>query len=223
MSESSSPVSSLVALEERKSVSQVSNSSPSSRKRPKRGSNSRMYANIRSAAMSILVYRQRSVLTVSGIAIGALVAAVATTLIQDVRALPVLPLYMQSMTIVFMGSALISFAAGGLASMNSMLVSVAERTHEMSMRMVVGARRCDIRYQILLEALLLSSTGAVLGTSSGLLISFMLTLLLQLSFMVDPILILLILGTSLAMGVIGGIYPAQRASCLDPGETLRRG
>jgi len=223
MSESSSSASSPVALEECKIVSRASGSSPSGRKRPKRGPNSRMYANIRSAIMSVLVYRQRSALTIPGIAIGALMAVVAITLMQGVRALPPAPLYMQGMTIAFAGSALVAFVAGGLASMNSMLVSVAERTHEMSIRLVVGARRRDIRYQILLEAWILSSIGAVLGTSSGLLISFMLTLLLQLPFVVDPIPILLISGMSVAIGVICGIYPAQRASCLDPGETLRTG
>jgi putative ABC transport system permease protein len=115
----------------------------------------------------------------------------------------------------------LSLLVGGIGIMNIMLVSVTERTREIGIRMAVGARRSDIRNQFLIEALTLSVAGGVIGIIIGLVGGLALTHAFQLPFVLSLAAIILAVGTSMAVGLIFGFYPAVRASRLDPITALR--
>jgi len=104
--------------------------------------------------------------------------------------------------------------------MNIMLVSVTERTKEIGVRRAIGARRRDIIFQFLLEASMLTGIGGVIGIVVGFLIS---TLLKLFSFpsKVPMVFVLIGFSVSVAIGLIAGLYPAFKASRLDPIEALR--
>jgi putative ABC transport system permease protein len=128
---------------------------------------------------------------------------------------------------VFLGAiAAISLVVGGIGIMNIMLVSVTERTREIGLRKAVGARRSDIRIQFLVEAMVLSLMGGLLGIALGYGLSAIGTVVLS-SFsenaraVVDLNSILLATLTSIAVGVFFGLYPAIRASQLNPIQALR--
>ncbi|MCG8348583.1 MAG: ABC transporter permease [Chloroflexales bacterium] len=128
---------------------------------------------------------------------------------------------------VFLGAiAAISLVVGGIGIMNIMLVSVTERTREIGLRKAVGARRSDIRLQFLVEAMVLSLMGGLLGIALGYGLSTVGTIVLS-SFsenaraVVDLNSILLATLTSIAVGVFFGLYPAIRASQLNPIQALR--
>jgi ABC-type antimicrobial peptide transport system permease subunit len=100
--------------------------------------------------------------------------------------------------------------------MNIMLVSVTERTWEIGIRMSIGARRRDIRHQFLIEALLLCLAGGVIGLLLGLLIGWALVGGFALPFIVTPTTLIVPFAVSAAIALIFGLYPAIRASRLDP-------
>ena len=125
------------------------------------------------------------------------------------------------LTVLLIGIATISLAVGGIGIMNIMLVSVTERTREIGIRMALGARRRDIRNQFLLEALLLSIAGGIIGIILGLGCGLALTLGLNLPFIASPIPALLAFTISAAVGVAFGFYPAARAALMDPIVALR--
>ena len=114
-----------------------------------------------------------------------------------------------------------SLIVGGVGVMNIMLVSVSERTREIGIRMSIGARRDDILSQFLVEAVVLSLGGGVLGLLLG--TACALGLGFALDWPVVPTLtsMLVALGTSAAIGITFGFLPARRASTLDPIEALR--
>ena len=115
----------------------------------------------------------------------------------------------------------ISLLVGGIGIMNIMLVSVTERTREIGLRKAVGARKQDILFQFLVEAIALSLTGGLLGLALGVLIATLVTLSGVLTASVTPLSVTLAVGFAVAVGLFFGIYPAQRASQLNPIDALR--
>jgi len=127
----------------------------------------------------------------------------------------------QTMTII--GAALpgLSLIVGGMVIMNIMLVSVAERTHEIGIRKSLGARRRDILRQFLVEAATLSTLGAMIGIALGIAAAKIISMKTPLPAAVAPwsLVMATLLGT--VVGIVSGVYPARRASRLDPIEALR--
>lgn len=125
------------------------------------------------------------------------------------------------LAILLIGIAAVSLSVGGIGIMNIMLVSVAERTREIGVRMAIGARQRDIRNQFLLEALMLSVIGGIIGIVVGLLGGFGLTTGLGFPFVFSIIAVALAFGVSAIIGISFGLYPAVRAAKLDPIVALR--
>lgn len=117
--------------------------------------------------------------------------------------------------------AAISLVVGGVVIMNIMLISVAERTHEIGLRAAVGARRRDILLQFLLEASILAAAGGLVGIAIGAGISGLVATLSPLPTLVRPMLVVVALGLATAVGVAAGLFPAWKASRLDPIDALR--
>jgi putative ABC transport system permease protein len=121
----------------------------------------------------------------------------------------------------------ISLLVGGIVVMNIMLVSVTERIKEIGVRKALGARRGDILRQFLVESVVLSGFGGLLGVLGAAAFSFALATLLgnmmsaNFSAPVRPWAVALALGVSSIVGLVAGIYPASRAAALDPVEALR--
>jgi putative ABC transport system permease protein len=124
-------------------------------------------------------------------------------------------------TSLLMSVAAIALFVGGIGVMNIMLVSVAERTREIGVRMAIGAKPGDILLQFLCEAALLAIFGGVLGITTAAGVAAVLTATLGWSMKLDSLSILIALGTSLSVGLVFGILPARRAAQLDPIEALR--
>jgi putative ABC transport system permease protein len=127
----------------------------------------------------------------------------------------------KTMTSLLGGIALVSLLVGGIGIMNIMLVSVTERTREIGIRKAVGATRQDIMVQFLIEALVISLLGGVLGILMGVGIGQLAARLLNLSAVVEPQIVLLAVLVSGGVGVFFGIYPARRAAQLNPIDALR--
>ncbi len=130
------------------------------------------------------------------------------------------------MTAFLGGIAGISLLVGGIGIMNIMLVTVVERTREIGLRKAVGARRVDILVQFLMESLLLSLSGGMIGIMFGYAISFLIDRLATMSgTSINPVVtfdsILMATLFSVAVGVFFGLYPANRAAKLEPVEALR--
>jgi putative ABC transport system permease protein len=117
--------------------------------------------------------------------------------------------------------AIVSLVVGGIGIMNVMLVSVSERTREIGIRLAVGARQKDVVMQFLLEATLVSAAGGLVGVAVGVLSIPVAAALNQGVAVFDPGSIPLALGVAILTGVLFGLYPAVRASRLDPVEALR--
>jgi putative ABC transport system permease protein len=130
------------------------------------------------------------------------------------------------LTIFLGGIAAISLLVGGIGIMNIMLVSVTERTREIGLRKALGARRIDILFQFLTESALLSMIGGIIGIGLGALISLAVGRIaaasdtpLTPSIGLDTVLLATLF--SAAVGLFFGLYPANRASSLEPVEALR--
>lgn len=127
----------------------------------------------------------------------------------------------QVFTLLLGGIAGVSLLVGGIGVMNIMLVSVTERTREIGVRKALGARRVDIQWQFLIEALVLSTAGGILGILLGMVASLILSKATGLDAAVSVGSVVLSFGFSMMVGVFFGYYPARSASLLDPIESLR--
>ncbi|WP_431856433.1 ABC transporter permease [Azospirillum sp.] len=117
--------------------------------------------------------------------------------------------------------AAVSLLVGGIGIMNIMLVSVTERTREIGLRLAVGARRRDILMQFLIESTTLSVIGAAVGVLVGVAAAILVARLAGWPTLIEPDSIVLAVGVSGVVGVFFGLYPARRASTLNPIEALR--
>ncbi|MFI5265260.1 MAG: ABC transporter permease [Candidatus Levyibacteriota bacterium] len=119
------------------------------------------------------------------------------------------------------GIAAISLVVGGIGIMNIMLVTVTERTREIGLLKAIGAKRKDILTQFLIEAVVLTLSGGVVGIIIGISFTFIITRFAPIPFVLSPVSIILAVGVSTVVGLIFGIYPAQRAAKLSPIDALR--
>jgi putative ABC transport system permease protein len=122
---------------------------------------------------------------------------------------------------LLIGIAMVALGVGGIGVMNIMLVSVTERTREIGIRMAIGARESDVRFQFLVEAVMLCALGGVAGTSVGIGVIYALARALGWSMLLPPAALVVALATSFGTGIFFGFWPARRASRLDPIEALR--
>jgi putative ABC transport system permease protein len=120
------------------------------------------------------------------------------------------------------GIAGISLLVGGIGIMNIMLVSVTERTREIGIRKAIGAKKRDILTQFMIEAIVISATGGLIGVAGGVSLSFAVERLFEsLTTAISLPVIGIAFGFSLLVGILFGVYPAWRASSLNPIEALR--
>ena len=123
---------------------------------------------------------------------------------------------------VVVGSiAVLALVVGGIGIMNIMLTSVMERTHEIGIRRTVGATRRDVAVQFLAEALLMTASGGIIGILIGAFVSWGITAYAGWSTHVSPVSVVLACGVSVAVGLGFGLYPAVRASRLEPVDAIR--
>ncbi len=122
---------------------------------------------------------------------------------------------------VMVAIASISLLVGGIGIMNIMLASILERIHEIGVRRAVGARKRDVLRQFLVEAVLISFAGGILGIGCGFGLSRLVAIMAGWSTIVTSSSILLAFLVSVSVGLIFGIYPAAKAARLDPVEALR--
>jgi putative ABC transport system permease protein len=115
----------------------------------------------------------------------------------------------------------VSLLVGGIGIMNIMLVSVTERTREIGIRLAIGALEREVLLQFLIEAVVLSSIGGLIGIALATVASLALVSVMQVPYVADPGINLLAFLFSAAIGVIFGYFPARRAARLDPIEALR--
>jgi len=128
---------------------------------------------------------------------------------------------MRTMTLVFGAIAIISLLVGGIGIMNVILASISERIREIGVRKSVGARKADIFVQFLIETIVLSTLGGLLGVLAGSSMSIFIAKIANMETLVSPFAIGLALISSCIIGIIFGIYPSLRAAKLNPIDALR--
>jgi putative ABC transport system permease protein len=126
-----------------------------------------------------------------------------------------------TLTMMLGGIAAISLLVGGIGIMNIMLVSVTERTREIGIRKALGARKRDVMSQFLIESLVISGIGGVIGIVTGFLLSRGIAQLMNMGVKTTYSVVAVAFGFSMLVGVFFGIYPANKASNLKPIEALR--
>ena len=125
------------------------------------------------------------------------------------------------MSVLLGAIASVSLLVGGIGIMNIMLVSVTERTREIGIRMAIGARQKDILTQFLLEALMISVAGCLIGLVLGIAGALLTNAVTDMVIVISGGSILVAFGVAAGIGIFFGYYPAHRASGLDPIEALR--
>lgn len=127
-----------------------------------------------------------------------------------------------SMLTVMLGAvAAISLVVGGIGIMNIMLVSVTERTREIGIRMAIGAMRQDILIQFLIESIVLSGLGGIVGVLLGLAITVGVAEGMDITLIIDPSITMISLLFSMLIGIVFGIIPARKAANMNPIDALR--
>ncbi len=127
----------------------------------------------------------------------------------------------QVLSLMLGAIASISLVVGGIGIMNIMLVSVTERTREIGIRMAIGARGKDVLLQFLLEAIMISIIGCVIGVALGVGGALLVTKLTGMNVIVTVSSIVMSFGVAAAIGIFFGWYPARKASLLKPIDALR--
>lgn len=117
--------------------------------------------------------------------------------------------------------AAVSLLVGGIGIMNIMLVSVTERTREIGIRLAIGALEREVLLQFLVESVVLSSFGGIVGIALALVTSWALASVLEIPFILNPLVVIVAFLFSAAVGVIFGFFPARKAARLDPIDALR--
>ncbi len=141
-------------------------------------------------------------------------------------AISILTTITNALSLFLTAMAAVALVVGGIGILNIMMVTVAERTREIGLRKAVGATNKAIRNQFLIEASTLTSLGGVIGIIVGVMVAFLISVLMHAlgytwAFVISPISVILAVGVSILTGVIFGLYPAFKASKLNPIEALR--
>jgi len=126
-----------------------------------------------------------------------------------------------TMMVLLAGIATVSLLVGGIGVMNLLLLSVTQRTREVGLRIAMGARRRDIATQFIIEAVSLSLIGGILGAILGIFIASAVEEFFQWSTDVSVLSTAIAIGVAMVLGILSGVYPAQRAARLDPIGALR--
>ena len=126
-----------------------------------------------------------------------------------------------TLTALLGGIAAISLLVGGIGIMNIMLVTVTERTREIGLRKALGAKKKTIITQFLIESILLTFIGGIFGMIFGVTVSFLISKIMNLAYVISLSSIALAMGVSSLIGIIFGLYPARKAANLQPIEALR--
>lgn len=127
----------------------------------------------------------------------------------------------KTMSLLLGAIAGVSLIVGGIGIMNIMLVSVTERTKEIGIRMAIGAKSSDIRFQFLIESFILSMAGGLIGVAVGIVGAHLMHMFAGMNIAITLSSIILSLGFSAAIGIGFGYYPAYKASLLNPIDALR--
>ena len=125
------------------------------------------------------------------------------------------------MTLLMAAIASISLLVGGIGIMNIMLVSVTERTREIGIRLAIGARGSDVLTQFLVESIVMGILGGIAGLALGITSSYVLARFTGWETVISPMVMVVAVGFSGAVGVFFGYYPAKKAAALNPIEALR--
>lgn len=124
-------------------------------------------------------------------------------------------------TTLLSGIAAISLLVGGIGIMNIMLVTVTERTREIGLRKALGAKKKTVITQFLIESVLLTFMGGLIGVGVGIIASYLISKFTESLFVISPVSIILAFAVSAGIGILFGWYPAQKAANLQPIEALR--
>jgi putative ABC transport system permease protein len=127
----------------------------------------------------------------------------------------------QMLTVMLGFVAAISLLVGGIGIMNIMLVSVTERTREIGIRLAIGATADDILTQFLIESIVLSALGGIIGILLGILITWAVSSLMDIALIIDSLTISVALVVSMGIGILFGFIPARKAANKNPIEALR--
>ncbi len=125
------------------------------------------------------------------------------------------------LTLIFVGISAISLLVGGVGVMNIMLVSVTERTREIGLLKAIGAQEKDILFQFLIEAMVMTGFGGLIGIGLGIGGAAVVSLIVKIPLVISPMAILIAFGVSMLVGIGFGMYPARRAARLSPIDALR--